>query len=87
MALVLIMASLVSSLPEEAGFRGYFQGSLERWLSSPVAILGVAVVMAPEYALTQGFVWPTLVFYLFVDIMLGTMAYITRSIVPGHRST
>ena len=82
-ALLLGMASLVSSLPEEAGFRGYFQGSLERWLGSPAAILIVALVMAPEHALTQGFVWPTLVFYLFVDAMLGTMAYLTHSIVPG----
>lgn len=81
--LVLGMASLVSSLPEEAGFRGYFQGCLERWLGSPAAILIVALVMAPEHALTQGFVWPTLVFYLFVDTMLGTMAYLTHSIVPG----
>lgn len=82
-ALLLVMASLVSALPEEAGFRGYFQGSLEPWLGGPVAILIVAVVMAPEHALTQGFVWPTLVFYLFVDVMLGAMAYLTGSILPG----
>ena len=82
-ALLLIMASLVSALPEEASFRGYFQGSLEQRLSGPVAILIVALVMAPEHALTQGFVWPTLVFYLFVDVMLGAMAYLTGSILPG----
>ena len=82
-ALILIMASLVSSLPEEAGFRGYFQGSLESRLGGPAAILIVALVMAPEHALTQGFVWPTLIFYLFVDIMLGSLAYLTGSILPG----
>lgn len=82
-ALLLIMASLVSSLPEEAGFRGYFQGMLELRLSGPAAIVVVALVMAPEHALTQGFVWPTLTFYLAVDVMLGTIAYLTKSIVPG----
>lgn len=82
-ALVLLMASLVSSLAEEAGFRGYFQGALERAGAGPLAILLAAVVIAPAHALTQGFVWPVLVFYLCVDVMLGTMAYLTGSIVPG----
>ena len=39
--------------------------------------------MAPEHALTQGFVWPTMLFYLLVDIMLGFCARITRSVLPG----
>ena len=81
--LVLVMASVVSSVPEEAGFRGYFQGALERRVSGPGAILITAAVMAPEHALTQGFLWPTLLFYACVDIMLGTMAYLTNSILPG----
>lgn len=82
-ALVLIMASLVSSLAEEAGFRGYFQGTLERRVGSIGAILIAAAVIAPAHALTQGFVWPVLLFYLFVDITFGAMAYLTQSIVPG----
>jgi len=28
-------------------------------------------------------VWPTLVFYLFVDLMLGVMVNLTKSIRPG----
>lgn len=83
MALVLVMASLVSSLPEEAGIRGYFQGALERRMGAATAILIPALVIAPGHALTQGFSWPTLVFYLCADIMLGTMAYLTGSIIPG----
>lgn len=39
--------------------------------------------MAPEHALTPGFVWPTLVLYEFVDVMLGTTAYLEQSILPG----
>jgi membrane protease YdiL (CAAX protease family) len=82
-ALALVMASLVSSLPEEAGIRGYFQGALERRVGAVAAILIPALVIAPGHAITQGFVWPTLVFYLCTDVMLGVMAYLTGSIVPG----
>jgi membrane protease YdiL (CAAX protease family) len=82
-ALVLLMASLVSSLAEEAGFRGYFQGTLERQLSGPIAIAIAALVIAPAHALTQGFYWPTMLWYFCVDVMFGTMAYLTKSILPG----
>lgn len=82
-ALVLVMASLVSSVPEEAGLRGYFQGALEPRMGAAAAILIPALVIAPGHAFTQGFAWPVLVFYLCADIMLGVMAYLTGSIVPG----
>lgn len=82
-ALVLVMASLVSALAEEAGFRGYFQGMLERRMGALAAIFIAALVIAPAHALTQGFVWPTLLFYLCVDILFGAMAYLTQSIIPG----
>jgi hypothetical protein len=42
-----------------------------------------SLLLAPRHALTQGFVWPTLVFYLFADVMLGVLAYLTQSILPG----
>ena len=82
-AFMLVMASLVGAVGEEAGFRGYFQGLLEREVSGPAAILIAAVVLAPGHALTQGFAWPTLLFYLIVDVMLGVTARLTRSIIPG----
>jgi len=41
------------------------------------------MLYAPEHALTQGFVWPTLVFYLAVDVVLGLTAYLCGSILPG----
>jgi len=81
--LVLVMASLVGAVTEEAMFRGYLQGLLEGTVGGAVAILITALVMAPEHALTQGFVWPTLLFYLMVDVMLGATAFLTRSILPG----
>jgi membrane protease YdiL (CAAX protease family) len=79
----LAMAALSGALTEEAGFRGYFQGTLERYLPAPLAIFAAALLMVPEHASTQGFVWPTILFYLVVDTMLGLMAYFTRSISPG----
>jgi membrane protease YdiL (CAAX protease family) len=81
--LVLVMASLVSSIVEEAGFRGYFQGALERDVSGPIAILIASLVIAPAHGLTQGFLLPTLLWYFCVDVMFGAMAYLTRSILPG----
>jgi membrane protease YdiL (CAAX protease family) len=82
-ALVLVMASLVGAVTEEAMFRGYFQGILEGTVGGAAAILITALVMAPEHAQTQGFVWPTLLFYLVVDVMLGATALLTKSILPG----
>src|SRR5579863_3543907 len=79
----LAMAGISGGVSEEAGFRGYFQGALERRGLGPAAILIAALVMAPEHALSQGFVWPNLLFYLLVDMMLGALAYVTRSIRPS----
>jgi membrane protease YdiL (CAAX protease family) len=82
-AALLATSALIGAAFEEAGFRGYFQGTLERYLPAPFAILICAVVMAPEHAATQGFVWPTMLFYLLVDVMLGASAALTKSIQPG----
>jgi len=80
---VLVMASIVGAVTEEAGFRGYLQVVLEREVGGPAAIVIASVVIAPGHGLTQGFVWPTLVFYFFVDVMFGVTAYLTKSILPG----
>jgi hypothetical protein len=81
--LVLMMASLVAAVAEEVGFRGYFQGTLERAARAPVAVVIAALVAAPGHGLTQGFVWTTLLFYLLVDVTFGMMASLTDSILPG----
>jgi len=82
-ALVIGMASLVAATAEEAGFRGYLQGVLEERVGGPLAILIAALVMEPGHGSTQGFAWPTMLFYLLVDVMFGTVAYLTKSILPG----
>lgn len=82
-ALALVMGSLAGAVVEEAAFRGYLQGILEGSVGGVAAILITALVMAPEHAQTQGFVWPTLLFYVVVDVMLGATALLTQSILPG----
>ncbi len=82
-ALALAMAAILGALVEEAMFRGYFQGDLEARLGGPAAIGITCVVMAPEHALTQGFLWMPVLFYLAVDAVLGAIAYLTSSILPG----
>jgi len=81
--LVIGMASLVTAVAEEAGFRGYLQGILEQRVRAPLAILITALAIAPAHGSTQGFAWPTILFYLCVDTMLGTTAYLTGSILPS----
>ena len=80
---MVVMACLVSSVAEEATVRGYFQGYLERRLSGVAAILVSSLLIMPAHSLTQGFLWPIILFYFLVDMMLGTMAYLTKSILPG----
>ena len=79
-AAVIVMACLVSSLPEEAAFTGYFQSFLEQKRSGPLPVAIAAVAMMPAHCLTQGFVWPVVLFYFLVDSMLGTIALLTKSI-------
>jgi membrane protease YdiL (CAAX protease family) len=80
---VFVAASISGGVSEETGFRGYFQGSLERAGLGWGAPLIPALVMAPLHALTQGFAWPNLLFYMLVDTMLGALAFLTGSIRPG----
>jgi membrane protease YdiL (CAAX protease family) len=81
--LIVVTGAVVGAVSEEVGIRGYLQGALERTLPAPVAILIAALVLAPGHALTQGFVWSTVLFYLLVDFAYGATAYFTNSIYPG----
>jgi membrane protease YdiL (CAAX protease family) len=81
--LVLGCASIVGAVSEEVGLRGYLQGAFERIVPAPVAIMLMALVASPGHALTQGFVWPTLLFYFLADVSYGVTARLTNSILPG----
>ncbi len=82
-ALILLMSPLVNAIAEEAGFRGYVQGALEPRIGGPLAIGATALLMLPAHGFTQGFAWQVVLFYFLIDIVFGTMAYLTNSIVPG----
>lgn len=80
--LVVVMASLVSPITEESGFRGYCQVILEGEFRGVVAVLISSVLFALAH-LTQGFFWPKLLVYFLVGVVFGAMAYLTDSILPG----
>ncbi len=82
-AVILLTGAVVGAVVEEVGIRGYLQGALERVVPIPVAIVLAALILTPGHALTQGFVWSTLLFYVLVDVAYGVTAYLTNSIYPG----
>jgi membrane protease YdiL (CAAX protease family) len=82
-AVILVTGAVVGAVAEEVGIRGYLQGALERAVPIPVAIALAALVLSPGHALTQGFVWSTLLFYVLVDVAYGATAYLTNSVYPG----
>jgi len=81
-ALVIVMASLVSPFTEEAAFRGYCQGILERKFAAPPAILISSVFFTAAHVV-HGLVWPKLLVYFLVGVVFGVTAYLTQSILPA----
>jgi membrane protease YdiL (CAAX protease family) len=80
--LVIVMASLVSPVTEEAAFRGYCQVILEREFDGPAAVSISSVLFALAH-LTHGFFWPKLLVYFLVGVVFGVIAYLTRSTIPA----
>jgi membrane protease YdiL (CAAX protease family) len=81
---LLIMASVVAGVVEEAAFRGYIQGPIERRHGPVVAIVVVGALFGlghfthhPESMLQA------MPFYLAVSAIYGMLAYLTNSILPG----
>jgi membrane protease YdiL (CAAX protease family) len=80
---VVAMSSVVGAVIEEAGVRGYMLTRLERSVSGWLAVVIVAVVIAPGHGATQGFAAVTAGWYLLSDLLLGSLSLLTRSILPG----
>jgi membrane protease YdiL (CAAX protease family) len=80
---VVAMASLVGAITEELGLRGYMLTRLEKSVGGWVAVIIVTIVISPGHGVTQGFVWPALLWYLAADLMFGSLSLLTRSIYPG----
>jgi hypothetical protein len=82
--LLLVMGSIVAGATEEAGFRGYMQGPIERQHGPAAAILvnGVLFGLA-HYTHHPASVFAMLPYYVAVAAVYGGLAYATNSILPG----
>jgi membrane protease YdiL (CAAX protease family) len=80
--LMVIMSSLVAGICEETGYRGYMQVPLEERYGPGVAITIVSIMFLVIH-LQQ--VWaPPVLFHLFaLSVLLGTLAYVSGSLIPG----
>jgi membrane protease YdiL (CAAX protease family) len=84
MFLLLVMASIVAGVGEEAAFRGYMQGPIEGRHGPTVAILWSGTVFGLlHYTHHPGSVFAMLPFYVAVSTVYGGLAYATNSILPG----
>jgi membrane protease YdiL (CAAX protease family) len=84
---LLMMTAAIAGIVEEAAFRGYMQKPIEERHGATVAILLVSVLFcAAHYRFEAADPWPWLIFtpaYFVTAATLGTLAYLTNSIVIG----
>jgi membrane protease YdiL (CAAX protease family) len=78
--LLLLMSSLFAGVVEEASFRGYMQGPIERRHGPAVAILVTGVMFAVAHL---DFTLVLLPYYVFVAAIYGAVTYLTNSILPA----
>ena len=80
---LLLMGSAVAGIVEEAAFRGYMQGPIEKrhgpWIAISITgiLFGLAHFTHPETTIAL------MPFYFGVAVIYGMMAYLTNSILPG----
>jgi len=79
---LVLMASIVAPVCEEAGYRGYLQSALEERCAPMLAIAISSIVFAAVH-LGHGVFWEKQLVYLLGGIVWGTSAWLTRSILPG----
>jgi membrane protease YdiL (CAAX protease family) len=77
---LLLMAAPVAGIVEEAAFRGYMQGPLERRYGLAVAILITGTMFAVSNLDFTLILWP---YYVAVAAIYGTVTYLTDSILPA----
>jgi membrane protease YdiL (CAAX protease family) len=77
---LLLMAAPVAGVVEEAAFRGYMQGPIERRYGLTVAILITGTMFAVAHLDFTLILWP---YYVAVAAIYGTVTYLTRSILPA----
>jgi len=77
---LLLAAAPVAGVVEEAAFRGYMQGPIERRYGLLVAILITGTMFAIAHLDFTLVLWP---YYLAVAAIYGTVTYFTQSILPA----
>jgi membrane protease YdiL (CAAX protease family) len=77
---LLLMAAPVAGIIEEAAFRGYMQGPIERRHGLAVAILITGTMFAVAHLDFTLMLWP---YYVAVAALYGTVTYLTNSILPA----
>ena len=77
---LLLMSAPVAGIVEEAAFRGYMQGPIERRYGLAVAILVTGTMFAVAHLDFTLILWP---YYVAVAAIYGTVTYLTKSILPA----
>jgi membrane protease YdiL (CAAX protease family) len=78
----LLMSATVAGISEEAGFRGYLQGPLERRYGPAMGIAITSIVFGLAH-LTHGAFLPAILFDIGWGALYGLLTYRSGSIVPA----
>jgi membrane protease YdiL (CAAX protease family) len=78
----LIMSAMVAGISEEAGFRGYMQGPLERRYGPAMGIAITSIAFGLAH-LSHGTFLPAIVFDIGWGALYGLLTYQSDSIVPA----
>jgi membrane protease YdiL (CAAX protease family) len=77
---LLLAAAPIAGLIEEAAFRGYMQGPIERRCGLPIAILITGTAFALVHLDFTPILWP---YYVAVAALYGFVTSVTNSILPA----
>jgi membrane protease YdiL (CAAX protease family) len=80
---IMIMNAIVAGVAEEAAYRGYMQGMLERRFRATVAVALVTIVFSGLHLLGGTKTLPLAIPVCATSIVLGALTAITQSIVPA----
>ena len=79
-ASLLLAAAPVAGIVEEAAFRGYMQGPIERRYGIAIAILVTGTMFAVAHLDFTPVLWP---YYAAVAAIYGVVTFLTKSILPA----
>lgn len=82
-ALWVLMGSIFAGVTEEASFRGYMQGPIERRHGPVLAILLTGTFFGFAHFTHPEAVLQLMPFYMAAATIFGMLAYLTKSILPG----